>query len=141
MASKKVFVDSDIILDLLLKRDPFFRFSQTLLNSVDKHDLKLYTSTLVIANVHYFLSKSLKDKTIARLQIKLLTEIIGILPVMAEDVQAAIDSSNNDFEDAIQISVAENAKANFIITRNTKDYKYSTIPVLTAEQFLRTYNP
>ena len=138
MASKKIFVDSDIILDLLLKRDPFFRFSQTLLNSAEKHSLTLCTSTLVIANVHYFLSKSVKDKDIARLHIKLLTEVIGILSVTAEDVQAAIISSGNDFEDAIQISVAEKAKADFIITRNTKDYKHSAIPVLTAEQFLRT---
>ncbi|MDT3404167.1 PIN domain-containing protein [Mucilaginibacter terrae] len=139
MASKKVFVDSDIILDLLLKREPFFRFSQTLLNAADKYSFTLYTSTLVIANVHYFLNKSLKDKATARLHIKLLAEIIAILSVVtAEDIDFAINSNNNDFEDAIQISVAENAKADIIITRNTKDYKHSTIPVLTAEQFLRT---
>lgn len=138
MASKKVFVDSDIVLDLLLKREPFFRFSQTLLNVADKYGFTLCTSTLVIANVHYFLNKSLKDKTIARLHIKLLTEIITILSVTAEDVDAAINSNNNDFEDAIQISVAENAKTDFIIIRNTKDYKHSAIQVLTAEQFLRT---
>ena len=138
MDYRRVFVDSDVILDLFLKREPFFKFSQTLFNSSERNYLKLYTSTLIIANVHYFVSKALKDKSLAKSHIKLLIELISVISVTAEHIQTAVNSSGNDFEDAIQISVAETSKADFIITRNTKDYKHSAIPVLTAEQFLRT---
>jgi len=93
---------------------------------------------MVIANVHYFLSKSLRDKSIAKKQIELLTHFISILPVGNEDIQAAINSSGNDFEDSIQIHVAQKHNCDYIITRNTKDYKHADIPALTAEQFLQT---
>ena len=138
MAFKNLFVDSDVILDLLLERQPFYKFSQTLLNSSNQGECYLCTSALVIANVHYFLSKSLKDKSIAKQQIKLLSHFISILPVGLEDIQAAIDSLGNDFEESIQIHVAQKHKADYIITRNTKDYTHSEISVLTAEQFLNT---
>ena len=138
MAFKSLFVDSDVILDLFLERQPFYKFSQTLLNSLNQENYQLYTSALIIANVHYFLSKSLSDKSMAKQKIKLLTHFINILSVGIEDIQAAINSTGNDFEDSIQIHIAQKHNCNAIITRNVKDYKHSTIPVLTAEQFLQT---
>jgi len=138
MAFKNLFVDSDVILDLFLERQSFYQFSQTLLNSSNQGECSLYTSALVIANVHYFLSKSLRDKSVAKKQIELLTHFINILPVGLEDIRAAISSSGNDFEDSIQINVAQINNCDYIITRNIKDYTHSAIPVLTAEQFLNT---
>ena len=61
-----------------------------------------------------------------------------ILPVDADGVRFAIDSKFKDFEDALQYYTALKHRCNYIITRNIKDYKSSGIPVLTAEQFLKT---
>lgn len=66
--------------------------------------------------------------------------LLGKLAVITEDkgvVEQAISSNFTDFEDAVQFYAAKSANADFIITRNTKDYTQSTISVLTAEHFLR----
>lgn len=138
MISKSAFVDSDILLDLFLKREPFFRYSQDLLLLSQKKELLIYTSTLVVANIHYLLAKALKNKTIARQHVKLLTTLINVLPVDNGDIQAALNGTIADFEDAIQYNVAQKHNCGIIITRNIKDYKLSAIPVLTAEQYLQT---
>jgi predicted nucleic acid-binding protein len=138
MAFKRLFIDSDVILDLFLERQPFYKFSQTLLNWSTQDNYSLCTSALVIANVYYFLNKASKDSNLSKQKIELLTHFISILPVGFEDILAAIHSTGNDFEDSIQIHVAQNHNCDAIITRNTKDYKHSAIPVLTAEQFLHT---
>ena len=67
-----------------------------------------------------------------------LRSITSIIEVGELIIDSALKSRLNDFEDAVQYYTAKSAKADFIITRNIKDYKQSTIPVFTAEQFLRT---
>jgi predicted nucleic acid-binding protein len=137
MVYKKIFVDSDILLDLLLKRESFVHHSQRLLKKAQEHTVKLYTSTLILANIHYLLNKN-TNKTIAKESIRLLTLIISILPFEADDINSAINSEHTDFEDTIQFYIAQKHKCDLIISRNLKHYKKFDLPVLTAEQFLRT---
>lgn len=65
-------------------------------------------------------------------------DIFDILSLEADNIQHALQSTFTDFEDAVQYDIAKNNDCDTIITRNIKDYKHSAIPVLTAEQFLRT---
>lgn len=74
----------------------------------------------------------------ARAPIKLLSDNLRIIAEDEQVVAQAIVSDFADFEDAVQYYSAANAKADAIITRNIKDYKHATLPVLTAEQFLRS---
>ena len=74
----------------------------------------------------------------AKEAVTLLTQQLQIISEDASIVEQAIISDFNDFEDAVQYYAAKSAGADVIITRNIKDYKESTIPVLTAEQFLST---
>jgi len=90
----------------------------------------------VFINVHYFLDRY--DKVNKFTLLKELRGILSIIDVGEEIIDLALKSGINDFEDAVQYFTAKSAGADIIITRNTKDYKESTIPVLTAEQFLRT---
>jgi predicted nucleic acid-binding protein len=133
MDYKKIFIDSDIILDVFMQREPFSRASQVLLN-VSKTNI--VTSALVIANVHYFIKKH-TNKNTAKTLIKEIAEIIEILPFGKENILSAANSDHADFEDSIQYHIAIQHNCDIIITRNIKDYKHSAIPVLTAEQFLR----
>lgn len=139
MTYKHLFVDSDIILDMLFQREPYYKFSEMLIQNKQTNYLKLSTSSLVIANVNYLFSK--KAGTInSRKAINHVINLLGILPFEKDAIAAAVSSPFSDFEDAIQHHIAINNKCDAIITRNIKDYKHSTIPVLTAEQFLRTLN-
>lgn len=137
MTYKSIFVDSDILLDLLLKRNPFDKFSELLLQQSRTYQIDLYTSTLIFANIHYLIAKNF-NKQIAKEQLKVLSGIIKMLPFDPDDVEMALNSEHIDFEDTIQFFIAKKQGCDLIISRNIKHYKKFTLPVLTAEEFLRT---
>ena len=137
MTYKRLFVDSDVLLDMLLTREPFWGYTQLLLLESQNLGITLNTSVLVIANLNYILGKKI-GASAAKNTIKTLVKRINILSFESDIIDLALTSEFNDLEDAIQYSIAKRYKCDAIITRNIKDYKQSTIPVLTAEQFLRT---
>ncbi|BAU53308.1 PIN domain-containing protein [Mucilaginibacter gotjawali] len=136
MVFKRLFADSDVLLDLLLNRDPFHFYSEILIMECFKNDIVLNTSALIIANIYYLLSRQIGAKA-SRKKIADLIKAVKILPLEGDIVDIALASDFPDFEDAMQFFIAERYHCDAIITRNIKDYKHSTIPVLTAEQFLR----
>lgn len=130
------FIDSDILLDAILMRQPHHTYAMKLLSLLDTDDFQACTSVHTLLNVHYISSKR-SNKQEARKAIRLL---IGKLTIISDDreiVEQAIDSNFSDLEDAVQYFAAKKMNAAYIITRNLNDYKLSSIPVLTAEQFLR----
>ena len=139
MTYKTLFIDSDILLDLLLKREPFYLYTQALLFESNKRNIQLKTSALVISNVHYVLSK-FNGSIISKKRLKELIQTIKVLSLESNIIDEALDSSFSDFEDAIQYLIAKRYNCDGIITRNTKDFKNSDIPVFKPEQFLRTLN-
>ncbi|MDB5139200.1 MAG: hypothetical protein JWR12_1116 [Mucilaginibacter sp.] len=136
MASK-LFVDSDILLDLFLVRQPQYSYTQRLLLLSERKKIDLFTSSVIINNLYYFIARD-RDKQIAKQSLNILIDICKVLPVDESVVKLALESEFNDFEDALQYFTAIEFNCEKIITRNLKHYKKSTIPVLTAEQFLRT---
>jgi len=134
---KRLFIDSDILLDLSLRRNPFYIPAINLLNfCYQSSSVEAATSSIAFINVNYFLKKLTpvtRTKTLKRIR-----TVVSIIEVNQETIDFALNSNFSDFEDAVQYYAAISAKADAIITRNIKDYKQSTIPVLTAEQFLRT---
>jgi len=139
MVYKHLFIDSDILLDTLLKREPFHTYAQILLMECAKRNIQLSTSVLVISNTHYILSKSI-GVAASKKKIRELINIIKVLSVESDVINIALDSDFSDFEDAIQYLIAKRYNCDGIITRNTKDFKHSHIPVLKPEQFLNTLN-
>ncbi len=137
MAYKRLFLDSDVLLDMFLKREPFFFHTQILLIECIKRNIELRTSSLVIANIVYVLRKQIGILK-AKENLKNLFNSAKVLPFEFDAIETAISSDITDFEDAIQFHIAQKDNCDAIITRNIKDYKNSTIPVLTAEQFLNT---
>ena len=130
----KLFIDSDIILDLLIKRNEY-ESSALLFTQIDKKEVKGYTSPIVLANVHYIMTKyGGKDKSIQNL--RNLRKILSILTLDEKIIDEALYTEAPDFEDSIQYIVSAKNEIDFIITRNLKDYKGSNVPVLTATEFL-----
>lgn len=134
----KIFIDSDIILDLLLKRNEYESVAELMTGIVEKKYLG-YTTPIVIANIHYIMAKLAgKNKSIEN--IKKLRKFISILPVDEEIIDDALSNNTADFEDSIQYITSEKNNMDFIITRNKKDYKKSRIPVLDAKEFTLLQN-
>jgi predicted nucleic acid-binding protein len=136
MIYKKAFVDSDILLDLLLSREPFFIYSSTLFSDEIKTIVELNTSTLILANVHYIIAKNI-NKSAAITSVKYIMDLINVLSFEASHINSAIITGQADFEDAIQYHIAKENKCDLIISRNLKHYKKFDLPVFNAEELLR----
>lgn len=133
--SKLIFVDSDVILDVLEKREPFYSYSAQILTLGDEKKIKLVTTSLVFLNVYYLLRKHLGiDK--AKESLRKLRVIVDVISVNAKEVDLALNSEMSDFEDALQYFTALNSKIGFIITRNVRDYKNPKLIVQTPQEYI-----
>ncbi len=133
----KIFIDTDVIIDLLIDRQPHAAAASILFDLAEKKKLKVYTSSLCFNNVHYILRKELGDKKTREIIGELL-EIVEVLSVTRNDIINAVVSEFKDFEDAIQHSVAISENGiKTIITRNTKDYKKSKVAVFNSDTFVQ----
>ena len=133
----KLFVDSDIILDLLAEREPYYIHAARLFTLINQNKIIAYTSPLIFANLHYLLKKQTTN-SVALKSLRKLKTLINILPIDERVVEQSLNSEFNDFEDAIQYYTAVNNGITLIITRNKIDYKRSKIDILTAEEFLKS---
>lgn len=133
---KKIFLDSDVILDVLLKRPEFYIPASNIFILINQPNFKIVTSTVAFVNVHYFLNKF--DRVNKFSLLKRLRSAISVLHVTETHIDQALKSGLNDFEDAVQYYASISAGVDVIVTRNIKDYQHSAIPVLTPEQFLKT---
>jgi predicted nucleic acid-binding protein len=133
----KLFIDTDIILDLLTAREPFYNYAATLFSLADKNKIELYVSSLSFSNLNYILSKQFTAIQAKRLLLKFKT-LVKVLAVDEKITALALSSDFRDFEDALQYYTATANNIKMLITRNIKDYKQADIPVMTAEQFLKS---
>ncbi|MCC6369899.1 MAG: PIN domain-containing protein [Bacteroidia bacterium] len=131
----KVFVDTDVCIDLLSGRKPFNKTAEILFSLADNGKIKIYVSSLSFANIDYVL-RSQYSTTHSRQIIAKFKTLVKVLPVDSKTIDLAIASDFNDFEDAIQYSCAIEYNLTTIITRNIKDYKKATIKILTPETFV-----
>ena len=132
---KKVFVDTNILVDLIADRKPFSKFAIEIFQLSESNKIQLYTSSHSIATTYYLLKKHVADK-ILRETILGLFEYLTIIPVNIDVISKSLRSKQKDFEDAIQIFCAISIeKMDYIITRNIKDFKASEIPVLAPDEF------
>ncbi len=136
---ENVFIDTDVIVDFLIDRKPFSLESAKIFSLIDQKKIKGCVSSLSFSNLYYVLRKlGTHKKVISSLQE--LSELVDILKVDSDTVKSALASDFKDFEDSIQYFAAqEYKKVDFIITRNIKDYKDSSLPVMTPETFLVTF--
>lgn len=133
----EIYIDSDIILDLLAKREPFYPFSAELFSLVEEGKINAFVSPLIFSNLYYLLRK-LKSKEIARKSLYKLKLLVKILPVDEKIIELALLSEFDDFEDAIQYYTAKGNNIHYLVTRNIKDYKKADITICTAEEYLKT---
>ncbi len=139
MDYKRLFLDSDVLLDLILNREPYFGYTQLLIIERHIRKIDLNTSALIIANIHYIISKKLGAKA-ATEGIKHLVKLVNVLPFETDIISLVLNSDFTDFEDGIQYFIASRYNCAAIVTRNVKDYKHSTLPIYTTEQYLNNFN-
>ncbi len=131
---KIIFIDSDIILDLIARREPFYAHAAQLFTSIEENKIKAVTSPVIFSNIFYILRK-LKGRLFALNKLKKIRMLINITNVDEKIIDLTLVSEIKDFEDAIQLYAAKNLNIKYLITRNIKDYKDNEVIAITAEEY------
>ncbi len=131
----KVLFDTNIILDVLLDRKPFSEHASYLMSRVERSEINGFLCATTVTTIHYLLFKNLaKKKAIESINsIMALFEVASVNRLVIEN---ALKLKFSDFGDSIMHESAKHAGAEYIITRNIKDFKKSKIPVYTPTEFL-----
>jgi predicted nucleic acid-binding protein len=132
-----VLIDTNIALDALLNRAAFYTESAQILLMSEKRIIDGFISASAITDIYYLVQKEKKDKKVTLSHIRNLIKMVRIATITDNEVIRAISLEWDDFEDSIQYTVGERINAQYIITRNTKDYDASAIPVLTPSDFIQ----
>ncbi|MBF0694638.1 MAG: PIN domain-containing protein [Flavobacterium sp.] len=133
---ENVFVDTNVIIDLLAKREPFYKDAQGLFTLSDKKEIQLCISSLSFANAYYSIVKHHKDVD-AKKYLSKFKVLVTVFPLEDKAIELALTSDFRDFEDGLQYFIAMDNDADVIITRNKKDFNSSKIPVMTAGEYLQ----
>jgi predicted nucleic acid-binding protein len=133
----RVFVDSDIVLDLLAQRMPYYSAAAALFSTADRGKIELCVSSLSFANLNYLLSKQYSARQ-ARSVLSKFKTLVTVLPVTDKTVDLALASEFSDFEDGLQYYTAIEYDCNRLLTRNLKDYRMAKIAVMTAENYIKS---
>lgn len=131
----RILIDTNIVIDLLAKREQFYLNAQQIFTLSDLKKVKLYVSSLTFANTYYVLSQSLKISD-ARKILRRFKVLVEILPMNDKIIDLSLESDFKDFEDAIQYFTTIENKLDMILTRNLKDFKSSKLPVLSPQDYL-----
>lgn len=131
-----VFVDTNVAMDLLLERKPFFEISAKLFSASESNKIDIFFSSLGFSTLEYILSRQ-NGKIKSKIILKKFKQLVKILAVDEYIIEQALNSDFSDFEDAIQYEVAKKNNLEVIITRNVKDYRKSEIPVFLPEDYLK----
>lgn len=136
----KIFLDTNILVDLMADRKPFSKQAIEIFKSTEQNKTQLFTSSHSIATAQYLLKKYVEEKELRKIIFNLL-EFLNVIPVDMDVLKKGLRSNHKDFEDAIQILCASSImEINYIVTRNTKDFKTSEISVLAPDEMCLKLN-
>ena len=131
----RLLIDANIVFDVLLKREPYWADSSAVWKLCETEQTEGYISTLTFANLVYVMRKELEPAQIEDIltRLKLIFRFADFSTV---DMTKAAEMAWNDFEDAVQSATAERIQADFIITRNVRDFRQSKVVAFTPSEFL-----
>ncbi|MEN9334579.1 MAG: hypothetical protein RLY35_1759 [Bacteroidota bacterium] len=134
---KKVFIDTNILLDLIADRRPFSKHAISIFKHAEQKKIQLYTSAHTMATTHYLLQQYMDDRQLRRILLSIL-DYLNIISINKEIIKKGLLSRQKDFEDALQLQSAYSIKdIDCLITRNRKDYNQAVIPILSPDEFSR----
>ena len=133
----KLFLDTNVVIDLLGEREPFYEAVAKIVSLADKGRIQLSVSALTYATVFYILSR-FEDKELVKEKIRKFKVISETSDLTDKVLDKGLSSKIRDFEDALQYFCALENECHVIITRNGKDFKESALPVLSPDEYLNS---
>lgn len=131
----KILFDTNVILDVLLNREKFVVASARLMGLAERNIIEGYLCATTITTLDYLISKSINKKQ-AAIEIKKLLSLFKIAEVNTAVLERSVNSTFVDFEDAVQYYSGECCGVEGLVSRNTKDYKNTKLPIYTPDELL-----
>lgn len=135
----QVLIDTNVILDVLLNRNPFVQDAVKILK-IPEDNMQKFVSASAVTDIYYIAYQEIRDKTKVKDLIKTLLQVVHVADVTEANILAALNSDWTDFEDSVQNSVAESHNYDVIITRNKGDYNKSNLQLFSPKEFLEEIN-
>ena len=132
--------DTNIIIDILLEREPFVDDSYKVLNLCEEHKVNGFISASSITEIYYLVRKYTHSTELAYNAVGKVLEIVKICSVTNDDVLTAFQRKAKDFEDCLVATCAKSIHCDYIVTRNKKDFEEFDIPLLTPTEFLEQFS-
>lgn len=132
----KLLIDTNVVLDVLLKREPFFEAAAEVLGLTQRSDVWEYVSASAITDIYYIANRQMKDHTAVKDLLKRLLMVVSVAAVSEQEIRNALSLAWTDFEDSVQYSVALLNEMDGIVTRNPTDYQGSNIRIWLPAQLL-----
>jgi len=137
-----IIIDTNIILDVLIHKEPFYSESELVLLASEQKYVDGYVTASAITDIFYITYKYLKDKTATQDLLKNhLVKTIKIAAVDGDIIVEALNAGWDDFEDCVQYVTGKSITADYIVTRNSNDFSISTIKAITPKDFLDIIAP
>jgi len=137
-----VLIDTNVIIDVMIQREPYFENSKFVLFASERKYINGYVSASSVTDIFYIINKSLKNKkTVCDLLKKHFIGAINIAAVDGDVIFRALNAEWEDFEDCVQYIAGESIFADYIVTRNPKDFVKSNIKIVTPEELLDIIAP
>ena len=133
----RLFLDTNVIIDLLGERDPYYLEIAKITTLADLNEIELVVSALSYSTVYYILSKYDSNENVKN-KLRKFKILANISDLNTEVIEKNLSSNFKDFEDGLQYHCAIQSACNILITRNHKDFKNSQIPVMNANEYLRS---
>ena len=131
-----VFIDTNLILDVMLENSDFYEESNAVLECCDK-GYDFYISAASCTDIYYIVKKATHDTDVTKQIMNNLLKTFFVAGVDETCIKRALDSDWNDFEDSVQHEVAQQIRADCIVTRNESDFKDSSVRVMSPADFLK----
>ena len=135
----KLLIDTNVVLDVLLRREPFSETAAEVLNLTQRDDVREYVSASAITDIYYIANKQLKDRAAVRNLLERLLKIVSVAAVSEQEIRNALNLTWADFEDSVQYSVALLNEMDGIVTRNPDDYQEANMRIWLPEQALELF--
>lgn len=133
----RLFLDIDVVLDVLANREPWVEDSAAILSLLDQAEVEGLMAAHSVTTLYYLARKHLGHKPAVAALIDLL-EHLSVTPLDEDLLHRALSLGWDDVEDAVQGVSAQRANADYIVTRNPSDFGAASVPVVTPKQLLAT---
>lgn len=131
--------DTNVIIDVLLEREPFVEASYMVLSLCEEHRIEGFVSASSVTDIYYLVRKYTHSAELTYKAVGKLLEIVKVCSVTNNDVLTAFQRKARDFEDCLVATCAKSIRCDYIVTRNKKDFEEFDIPLFTPEELLQQF--